>query len=110
MSAFYPVGDRYWESHPAAGVVTCRSPSLDYLRLGVPKLARSVCTEALGSWEECRGRATRLNVPLLVAQISESLCRDHVLDHLRFVIDYEMRVALHHRERFVSKYVGDFKQ
>jgi len=90
--------------------VTCRSPSLDYLRLGVPKLARSVCTEALGVLGGVRGHATRLDVPLLAAQISESLCRDHVLDHLRLVIDDKMRVALHHRERFVSKYVGDFKQ
>src|SRR5215469_13684688 len=41
---------------------------------------------------------------------SEPLSCDHLLDDFSFVIDHKMRVALHHRERFVSKHVGDFKE
>jgi len=87
--------------------ITCLSAAW---RRHAPTLFWACAQKHWGVLEECRGRVTRVNVPLLAAQISESLCRDHPLDHLRFVINYEMRVALHHRERFVSKYVGDFKQ
>jgi len=45
-----------------------------------------------------------------VVPLSEALSGDHPLNDFRFVIDDEMRVALNHRERFVSEHVGDFKE
>jgi hypothetical protein len=44
-----------------------------------------------------------------VVPLSEALSGDHLLNDFHFVIDDEMRVALHHRESLVSEYVGDFK-
>ena len=40
---------------------------------------------------------------------SESLRLDHLLDDFSFVIDHEVRIALDHSERLVSKDVGNLK-
>ena len=60
--------------------------------------------------DSCRCQGMQGTCEICVTLRSEPLSRDHLLNDFRFVIDDEMRVALHHRERFVPEHVCDFEQ